>query len=356
MHPLLNRRSYLGAYVAVWLPLACLLVFLIRVSGGIGTLEATVLLLPMAILYAAACLSTWYTCRSTPLRSSGMARLFVTHFLAAFLLSFAWVQIGRLYARALSMSPSFNGLDVRYDAHAAILTVGGVLLYLLNVGFFYVLIALEASRAAEARVLETNILARDAELKALKAQVNPHFLFNSLNSISALTSSDPLKAREMCILLAEFLRMTLGLGEKLSIPLSEELSLLHRFLAIEKVRFGSRLQMAEEIQDDCNAILIPPLLLQPLVENAVTHGIANLPQGGCIRLLARSQDGRLSIIVENTFDAESIPMRRSGMGLENVRRRLESRYAADANMRVTADEGQFQVSLSLPAETHEVAR
>jgi two-component system, LytTR family, sensor histidine kinase AlgZ len=356
MHPLLNRRSYLGAYLAVWVPLACLLIFLIKVSGGIGTLEATTLLLPMAVLYAAACLSAWYTCRATPLSSSGMIRPFVTHFVAAFLLSFVWVQIGRLYSRALSTSPLFTGLVARYDARAAILLVAGVLLYLLNVGFFYVLINLEASKAAEARVLETSILARDAELKALKAQVNPHFLFNSLNSISALTGSDPAKAREMCILLAEFLRMTLGLGEKSSIPLAEELSLLHRFVAIEKVRFGSRLQMTEEIQDTCNSALIPPLLLQPLVENAVTHGISNLPDGGSIRLLAQSHDGRLSIVVENTFDAESAPTRRGGLGLENVRRRLESRYAGDASMRVTADEGQFQVSLSLPAETQEVPR
>jgi two-component system sensor histidine kinase AlgZ len=356
MHPLLDRRSYLGAYLAVWLPLACLLVFLIKVSGGIGTVEATILLLPMAILYAAACLSAWYTCRATPLRSAGTTRLFVTHFLAAFLLSFVWTQIGRLYSRALSSSPLFQGLDARYNAHIEILLVSGVLLYLLNVGFFYVLIALEASRAAEARVLETSVLAREAELKALKAQVNPHFLFNSLNSISALTSSDPVKAREMCILLAEFLRMTLGLGDKASLPLAEELSLVHRFLAIEKVRFGSRLQMTEEIQDNCGVMLIPPLLLQPLVENAVTHGIAHLPEGGCIRLCAHSHDGRLSIVVENTFDAEGVPPRRSGLGLENVRRRLESRYADQANMRVTADEGQFQVSLSLPVETHEVAR
>jgi two-component system sensor histidine kinase AlgZ len=356
MHPLLNRRSYLGAYLAVWLPLACLLVFLIRVSGGIGTLEATVLLVPMAVLYAAACLSTWFTCRATPLHSSGMARLFVTHILAAFLLSWGWVRIGSLYAYVLSLSPSFQGLGARYNAHVPILIVSGVLLYLIVVGFFYVLIALETSRAAEARVLETSILARDAELKALKAQVNPHFLFNSLNSISALTSSDPAKAREMCILLAEFLRMTLGLGEKSSIPLAEELSLLHRFLAIEKVRFGSRLQMTEDIQDDCKAMLVPPLLLQPLLENAVTHGIANLPEGGCIRLLVRSQGARLSILVENSFDAENAPAHRKGLGLENVRRRLESRHAAEASMRVTADEGQFQVVLTLPAETQEAPR
>jgi two-component system sensor histidine kinase AlgZ len=354
MHPLLTRRSYLGAYLAVWIPLACLLIFLIKVSGGIGTLEATVLLAPMAVLFAAACLSAWYTCRATPLRTAGITRLFVTHLFAAFVLSFLWAQIGRLYAHAVSSSTSFQGLDVRYDAHSAILVISGVLLYLVNVGFFYVLIALEASRAAEARVLETSVFARDAELKALKAQVNPHFLFNSLNSISALTSSDPAKAREMCILLAEFLRMTLGLGEKSSIPLSEELSLLHRFLAIEKVRFGSRLQMTEDIPEDCKSMLIPPLLLQPLVENAVTHGIANLPEGGSLRLAAHCHNGRLSIVVENSFDAEATPNHRTGMGLQNVRQRLEARYEKSASMRVTAEAASFQVSLSLPAESQEV--
>ena len=354
MHPLLTRRSYLGAYLAVWIPLACLLIFLIKVSGGIGTLEATVLLAPMAVLFAAACLSAWYTCRATPLRTAGITRLFVTHLFAAFVLSFLWAQIGRLYAHAVSSSTSFQGLDVRYDAHSAILVISGVLLYLVNVGFFYVLIALEASRAAEARVLETSVFARDAELKALKAQVNPHFLFNSLNSISALTSSDPAKAREMCILLAEFLRMTLGLGEKSSIPLSEELSLLHRFLAIEKVRFGSRLQMTEDIPEDCKTMLIPPRLLQPLVENAVTHGIANLPEGGSLRLAAHCHNGRLSIVVENSFDAEATPNHRTGMGLQNVRQRLEARYEKSASMRVTAEAASFQVSLSLPAESQEV--
>jgi LytS/YehU family sensor histidine kinase len=308
----------------------------------------------MAVLFAAACLSAWYTCRATPLRTAGITRLFVTHLLAAFVLSFLWAQIGRLYAHAVSSSTSFQGLDVRYDAHSAILVISGVLLYLVNVGFFYVLIALEASRAAEARVLETSVFARDAELKALKAQVNPHFLFNSLNSISALTSSDPAKAREMCILLAEFLRMTLGLGEKSSIPLSEELSLLHRFLAIEKVRFGSRLQMTEDIPEDCKTMLIPPLLLQPLVENAVTHGIANLPEGGSLRLAAHCHNGRLSIVVENSFDAEATPNHRTGMGLQNVRQRLEARYEKSASMRVTAEAASFQVSLSLPAESQEV--
>ena len=188
-------------------------------------------------------------------------------------------------------------------------------------------------------------------MKALKAQVNPHFLFNSLNSISALTSMDASKAREMCILLSEFLRLTLGLGERSVIPLSEELALLERFLAIEKVRFGARLRVEEKIQEKSKSLLIPPLVLQPLVENAVVHGIANLPEGGVIRLVSEFQDGRLLLTIENTFDPESTITRRNGMGLANVRRRLEGRYGTDASIRVDSQTDRFRVELSVPAET-----
>jgi two-component system, LytTR family, sensor histidine kinase AlgZ len=351
MHPLLSRRSYLGAYLAVWLPLACLLVFLIKVSGGISAPEAAVLLVPMALLYATACLTTWYVCRATPLRTSGVVRLFATHLFEAFVLSYLWVQIGRFYARGLSTWPSFAGLAGSYNTHAPALVVTGVFLYLVNVGFFYVLIAIEDSRLAEARVLETSVLARDAELKALKAQVNPHFLFNSLNSISALTSIDPGRAREMCILLGEFLRMTLGLGEKTAVPLREELELLKKYLAIEKVRFGPRLEVDTQVDAQAESCLVPPLILQPLIENAIIHGIANLRQGGTVRLRAQCNDGQLQVSIENSFDPEAAPSRRSGMGLKNVRQRIEARYPKQGTVRAVAEEDSFQVSVSIPAET-----
>ena len=180
--------------------------------------------------------------------------------------------------------------------------------------------------------MESTVLAREAELKALKAQVNPHFLFNSLNSISALTSIDPAKAREMCILLADFLRLTLGLGEKSSFlwPRSSPCCIVscHRESALRLAprnlrRYRGRLPR----------LLIPPLLLQPLLENAVTHGIANLPEGGSVRLARAVTDGILSILVENTCGPEAT-LTRNGLGLENVRRRLEARYGKRRHARV----------------------
>jgi predicted secreted protein len=356
MHPLLTPIKRFGLYLLAWVPLAGILIYLMAVPGRLGWLDATVLMLPLCLIYQFVCLSAWYSCKSAPIQKSTGQRLWITHVLAAAILSLFWVLLARLLAYGLSEMPAFRGLNTRFASQVPVLFGAGFLLYLLSVASHYVILAIEDSNRAEVRVQESSILARDAELKALKAQVNPHFLFNSLNSISALTSVDPAKAREMCILLAEFLRMTLGLGEKTSVPLSEELSLLHRYLAIEKVRFGARLQMEEDMQQVSNSILLPPLLLQPLVENAITHGIANLPDGGTVRLSGHSHNGRVSLAIENTFDPESTLTRKGGLGLKNVRERLEARYGKEASMHASSENGIFRVDLSFPADpavTHE---
>lgn len=354
MHPLLTPINRFGLYLLAWVPLAGILIYLMAVPGKLGWLDAAVLMVPLCLVYQFVCLSAWYSCKAAPIQKSTAQRLWLTHVLAAAVLSLLWVLLARLLAYGLSQLPDFQGLDQRFSSQLSVLFGAGFLLYLLAVASHYVILAIEDSNKAEIRVQETSILARDAELKALKAQVNPHFLFNSLNSISALTSVDPPKAREMCILLAEFLRMTLGLGEKASVPLSEELAMLHRYLAIEKVRFGGRLQIQEDLQPLSKSAYLPPLLLQPLVENAVTHGIANLPDGGLVRISGQSQNGRVSLAIENTFDPDSTPMRKSGLGLKNVRDRLDARYGKDANMRVSAENGIFRVDLSFPASPEEV--
>ena len=353
MHPLLTPINRYGLYLLAWTPLAGILIYLMAVPGKLGWLDAAVLIVPLCLIYQFVCLSAWYTCRATPLQGSSFLRLRFSHLAAAVIISFLWIQVARLLAYALSEFPSFQGLSERFAPQIPVLFGVGFLLYLLSVATHYVILAIEDSRRAEARAMETSILARDAELKALKAQVNPHFLFNSLNSISALTSLDPKKAREMCILLAEFLRMTLGLGEKTNVPISEELSLLHHYLAIEKVRFGARLQMEENLQSLSSSIQLPPLLLQPLVENASTHGIANLPEGGIVRLSGYSSHGRVVLAIENTFDPDAAPSRKGGLGLKNVRNRLEARYGKDATMRVSAENANFKVELSFPADTVE---
>jgi LytS/YehU family sensor histidine kinase len=227
----------------------------------------------------------------------------------------------------------------------------GVFFYLFSVALNYALIAQRASQKAQERAVESSVRAREAELSALKAQINPHFLYNSLNSISALTSIDPARAREMCVALADFLRLTLGMGEKGVIPLREELGLVEKYCAIEKVRFGERLILQEEVAEETRDCLLPPLLLQPLFENAVVHGIAQLPEGGWIRLKTARSENRLSVTVENAWDPEAGSSRKNGVGLKNVQRRLEARYGNEAHLEASAEENAFRVRLQFPAET-----
>jgi Ca2+/Na+ antiporter len=356
MHPIFGQLRRLSIYLAAWIPLAALLAYLLSITRRITFTEAAILAAPLCLVYAFVCLAAWYPCRVTPIERTPLDKLLVTHASAAVIRALLWVLAAWVLAWLLASNVSeFQGLPRRLEHELPVLFGAGVMLYTLSVFFFYVLLALEASREAEARVLQASMLARDAELRALKAQVNPHFLFNSLNSISALTSSDPSKAREMCILLGDFLRRTLGLGEKQAIPLEEEMSLIRAFLAVEKIRFGARIRMEENIDKEALDVQVPPLLLQPLVENAVVHGIANLVEGGSIRLRAQCANGGLAIVIENSFDPDAPPRRRSGVGLANVRQRLAARYGNRASFGASAQGDSFRVAITLPVERQEQA-
>jgi hypothetical protein len=342
-------------YKVAALPIAAVLAFVLQTPGGLTWLEAGLIGFGLASVGEVISLPAWYSCRIAPIERTPLWRLLATHVVAAQILSLLWLGLGKLLARALSFFPSLHGIEGRFAERAAIVYGAGCVFYLLAVSFHYVALAQEATHEHEARAMQTSIQARDAELKALKAQINPHFLFNSLNSISALTSVDPARARDMCVLLGDFLRLTLGLGEKAVVHFSEELELLQKYLAIEKIRFGDRLNMQENIQEESRTCMLPPLLLQPLVENAVKHGIASLPEGGNVRLIAERQNGRLAILVENSWDPDAPPGRSGGLGLKNVQQRLEARYGKEASLRVNTEGELFQVSLSLPVETQEKA-
>jgi len=333
-----------------WVAVAAVLVPALRTLGNLSWTNSVALGVPLALGSLFIPLAAGFTCRFTPLGRSVWWRTLLTHLVAAQVLALLWTLIAGPFARALTYVPQFRGLDRQLAPNLWIIYVTGCLVYFMSIAFHYVVMAQEEARAVEVRAVETSMLARDAELRALRAQINPHFLFNSLNSISALTSIDPGRAREMCLLLADFLRLTLGMGEKSVIPFSEELELLEKFMAIEKVRFGERLRMEERIDDAARRCLIPALLLQPLLENAVSHGIASMAEGGLIRLEAKLQDGRLGVVVENERDDEAPSRKRNGVGLKNVRSRLEARYGKEAVFRVEPGEDRFRVSISLPVE------
>ncbi|HEU4887095.1 MAG TPA: histidine kinase, partial [Thermoanaerobaculia bacterium] len=217
------------------------------------------------------------------------------------------------------------------------------------VAFHYLLVAVERSARIEKQEIEVRMLAREAELKVLKAQLDPHFLFNSLNSISSLCGSNPASARTLTTLLAEYLRKSLRTGSADSITLSEELELASSYLAIERIRFGPRLELAQDIDESVRGYRVPPLLLQPLVENAVKHGIGQLLEGGTLQIAAVRDGGHVRISVDNACDPDRVPQQGENIGLANTRRRVEMFYGADARVEIADEPTRFRVALVLPA-------
>jgi two-component system sensor histidine kinase AlgZ len=349
MHPILARKGRLAPYLAACLPLAGILAALLTRPGGFPVAQALLVAVPLMLLWAFLGLAAWYPCRSAPLKGMRILRVLATHLVAALLTSSTWVFLGAILVRVLALVPRLAVVPALYGTQVPALFAAGVLLYFLSAALHYVLLAFEESRAAERREAELAVLARDAQLETLKAQIQPHFLFNSLNSISALTTSDPAKAREMCLLLADFLRASLAVGERKSISIEEELALARKYLAVEQIRFGRRLSVEEDVADSGRTCLVPPLLLQPLVENAVRHGIASSVEGGVIRLEARRAASRLRILVENPYDPEAPPHRGAGIGLSNVRRRLHARYGSEAIFASKRLEDRYLAVISLPA-------
>jgi len=350
MHPILARVERLAAYLAAWLVVALLLAAVLT-RQGLTWPAALALLLPICLVYSFVCLSAWYVCRAAPLTTSGVMRVLASSAMAAVVVSGLWVALARTWMSALGAATTIGPTPEQYSRHEPLLFASGVLLFLLALTVHYLLLAFELARQAERRQLQLEVLSRDAELRALRAQLDPHFLYNCLNSISALTAVDPAGARRMCVLLADFLRDTLAISVRDRIPLADELALTDRFLGIEQVRFGERLQIERHVDAAAARCHVPPLVLQPLVENAVTHGIAGLIDGGVIRLDVARQQDRLSIAIENPRDADAPTPTRRGVGLENVRQRLTTMFGTDARLETRTDSERFRVELAIPCFT-----
>lgn len=353
MHPILARPARLAIYVGLWVPPGVLLAALLALQGVFSWRLSLATAVPLAIAYGFLCLSAWYVAASAPVDRAGPVRIGTTASAAAFMSSAVWLLMARGWVSGIA-NVARLGDPHGFRAAAPTLFGFGFLLYLLAMAVSYVAAAFERSRDAERRGLEMQVLAREAELRALRAQIDPHFLFNSLQSISALTTVDPAAARRMCLLLADFLRETLALGSRDRIPLSSELALARRFLAIEQVRFGDRLRVdvrATEADDS----LVPPLVLQPLVENAVTHGIAHMLEGGVVRIAAERGPATVRVRIDNPCDRDRPAGRGTRVGLANVRARLRTLYGSEAALRTSEADGRFVAELELPIEAGTVA-
>jgi two-component system, LytTR family, sensor histidine kinase AlgZ len=347
MHPILAQGSRLALYLVFWLFVGVILAAPLGTSASLPRQTSLLMALPLAAMYGLLCLSAWYVARSMPLGGTGVIRIAATAVTAATCSSSAWLLLAALWTRALQWTGVVDAGASGGAAVRALLFGFGFLLYLLSLAIGYLLVIFEQSRETERRGFEVKVQAREAELRSLRAQIDPHFLFNSLHSISALTTIDPGAARRMCVLLAQFLRESVALGAEAQITLAQELRLVEQYLAVELVRFGDRLTVAIDNGGE-QAALVPPLLLQPIVENAVTHGIAHTVDGGTLRITVVPSASTVRVVVENPCDPDRPKRTGTGVGLANVRSRLRALHGSDSWVTTSESGGVWRTEIALP--------
>jgi signal transduction histidine kinase len=209
-------------------------------------------------------------------------------------------------------------------------------------------VSLTAHRRSREKAVHLELAVRKAELRALEAQINPHFLFNCLNSIRGLVVEDPALAQDMVTRLSNILRYNLHRPREHTVPLSSELEAVSDYLALESVRLEERLRVRMEIQPEASAFPVPAMMLQTLVENAVKYGIAAQPDGGELRVSARLNGEGLALEVDNPGKLGDKQPGDGGLGLANARERLRLLYGNGASLQLEQIGGRVAATVHLP--------
>lgn len=352
MHPVVDLSDPKPAtrgwpVVAGWAALAALSAFILRTKEGVALVHA---LRTAIVWYGVLGLLVWWACaidqrwalwRLAPLRALGLRALLggaaVAVWCAVVIALERWA-VGPAFWRVVFREWPFQLLSV-------------VTTYAAGVGIGLAAQSFGREHQRDQRALRLEVLAREAELTALKAQLQPHFLFNALNSVVALVESEPRQAKRMLMQLGGLLHAALDRFDESLVPLERELETIHDYFDIERIRFGDRITFHIDADDGARPVPVPPFLLQPIVENAIKHGVGPRPGGGHVSVTARLHGPRLRLAVTDTGDgprAASVV----GRGLALTQRRLQATYGGTASMQSTLACDGFTVTLDLPSSPH----
>lgn len=345
-HPVTGSRRTVLIYSFVWLVIA----------ATQGVLYHYVLQYPVSVVATDSLISNflfgflgllaWYPTRYIPFQKHSPFYSILAHVVAGLLVLGVWVllTVGILNATFSSQENYLEFLNGTI-AWRAIL---GSLVYLVLVLVYYLVTNSQKLQERAKQEERLKSLVREAELNMLKSQINPHFLFNSLNSIASLTMSNPDEARDMIIRLSDFLRYSLKHRENEFVPLREELGRMKDYLAIEKVRFGEKLLYSFEIKEECETFPVPTMIFQPLFENAIRHSVYESVDPVTIHFSCTPDREFMKAVISNDYDPQVPSMKGTGVGLQNVRQRIQLGYKDKGSVKWEGKDGVFTVNILFP--------
>lgn len=344
-HPFLKNNISIAIYAGVWF-LAGLLhfswfYFQIHLPFEHSLFDAIIFNLVFALLG----LSVWpLTFYNRPDKNDPWS-VFMTQLVSASILITVWIltitfitnKVAEMYpAKILHVSATTERIGI------------GVMYYMLLFLVSYFILIYKENKEKKVNEEKLKRIIRESELNILKAQINPHFLFNSLNSVNYLIASDPDKASEMLALLSDYLRYSLRKGDEGLVPFCDEISNCERFLAIEKLRFGEKMILDEAIDKECCNVNVPVMILQPLFENAIKHGVYESLDPIHISTNASIKNGHMDVIISNTFDPDALPRKGAGVGLQNVSDRLSLTFGQKGLLRTAKEDNRFTAVVTIP--------
>uniref|UniRef100_UPI0032179581 sensor histidine kinase n=1 Tax=uncultured Draconibacterium sp. TaxID=1573823 RepID=UPI0032179581 len=342
-HPFITKPRLSIYYALFWLLFSTVMVLVSVFVNDDSWAKATSETYTFMLLFAVIGSSVWYVIKFSTLKNTKARSVIVAHIFAATIIVFIWLYIGMVFlkifhpASAKTMEEeTINGI------------VSGYFMYICFVVFFYAVNYYDAFKEKSKNEIKLKGLVKEAELHALKSQINPHFLFNSLNSISSLTMTDPAKAQEMVINLSQLMRYSLKHDQSEKVSIKQELENNKLYLSIEKVRFGSKLNPVFAVEDDCLDAEIPNMILQPLYENAIKYGVYEATETVDVITHVRCSDNLLIVTISNTYDKNVVSKKGEGIGLRNIRDRLKVIYANPHLLKIENKQNEFTVTLTIP--------
>ncbi|MDX9846757.1 MAG: histidine kinase [Tenuifilaceae bacterium] len=348
VHPILGNRFGKIAFTAWWVAVAAIHTAVLYFFYGISFPVAISDSLIWCILFSVLSLGIWFWVRLSDIETQRSFSVALNH-IGATAVSILILVSAHRYVLSLLFAGEEDYNNFLHNSLPGRVIIG-VFFYILISLVYYLIIYISNFREKLSREAELKALVKDAELSWLKLQVNPHFLFNSLNSVSSLTMTAPEKAQAMITRLSELLRYSLRQSPDSMVTLNDELENCKKYLEIEKVRFGNRLKYTIDCCDECLKVPVPSMILQPLFENSIKHSVAQSADESEIRADISLKDSFLFVKVSNTLPNFPSSSSGTGVGLENIRRRLLLVYGSPNFISVQKSTDSFTVTVTIPTK------
>jgi len=345
---ILNNKQLVATYISLWLLAAAGLLIVLHYYGTYSFSHAITDAAISASLFFLFAPALWFVIRFAGKNSNGGFFALPASLLAGSLIVLVWLYISKMLI-GIALPVDMEYLSAVRQTIPLRFMLGLVLMLLVYL-LLQVHLLKQKNTEAQLRELQLEELVRKTELHALKNQLNPHFIYNSLNSISSLTHVNPEKAREMILILSDFLRYTLKQDAMQITTLEKELENVKLYISMELLRYGDKLRVHLDLPDNSLAQQpIPVMLLQPLVENAIKHGVQSSPGPVTVDLLIEDSVGpTFTVSVINPYDSLIARFKGEGVGLENIRNRLRLIYGNGKLLTITATPTVFKATIMLP--------